>query len=169
MQFADPFGNNLNTSSIGCPTLAVNAECVPANPLPLGSKGTGFITSSQPLNVIVAEATPFGGSAYAVRAGASNSLMAPLAINGAFGGFTTQLTVYNGGTTATDVSTRFFRDDGIEVVAAAQTARLLAHTSLNLDQSASSSKLPDGFNGWAQISSPTGSQFGSTGIRAKPQ
>jgi hypothetical protein len=161
IQYADQAGNNLptNNSTASCATLAANAECIPPNPFQSGGRGTGIISSSQPLNVIVAEATPFGGSAYPVAAGAASSLIAPLALNSAFGGYITQLTTYNGGATATPVTIQFYKDDGTHVAAADQTTTIPAHSSFTLDQTASSSQLPLGFSGWAQITGAAGSSL----------
>jgi hypothetical protein len=169
IQYADQTGANLTTgSSSSCATLALNAECIPANPFPLGTHGTAIITSSQPLSVIVAEATPFGGSAYAVAEGGASSLIAPIALNGAFGGYITQLTTYNGGASAAPVTIQFFKDDGTHVVAADQIATIPSHSTFTVDQTAASSNLPVGFSGWAQITGAAGSTLVAQVLEQNP-
>jgi hypothetical protein len=169
IQYSDQFGNNIDTSnSTSCASVAANAECIPANPFPLGSHGTGIITSSQPLNVIVSEATPFGGSAYAVAEGSASSLIAPLAVNNAFGGYITQLTIYNGGISATPVTIQFYKNDGTHITAADQNITIPAYSNITLDQTAASSQLPIGFNGWAQITSAMGSKLVAQMLEQNP-
>lgn len=156
---APPLSNSSN-----CSPVPQNGECLPPIPLPSGTKGTGIITSTQPLAVIVPEGTPYGGSAYAVPAGSSNSLVAPFAINGAYGGYYTQLNVFNGGSTPATVTVTFFNQDGTPAPSSStQVVSLAPHTAINLDQSATGSGLPapnpttgyQGFNGWAQITGTT--------------
>jgi hypothetical protein len=111
-----------------------------------------MITSDQPLNVIVAEATPYGGSAYPVSQGASSNLIVPLALNGAFGGFVTQLRVFNPSSNTIKFNCTFYANDGT-LVATTPNLTLAPHTSTLLDQATVSSGLPQGFNGWAAITS----------------
>jgi hypothetical protein len=151
---------NLNgvLNQSGCNQLAALAECLPPNPFATGAAGTGLLISDQPLNVIVAEATPLGGSAYTVREGAAtSSLAAPLAINNALGGFQTQLRVFNAGTSTSNVTIRFFDQQGIAQPGATQNLNIAPYTSQTLDQTAASSGLANGFYGWAQITSTVGS------------
>ena len=160
LTYYNPQGTFLTLDST-CPTLATSGECIPINsPISSGNKGVGRITSSQPLNVIIAEATPFGGSAYAVSQGASSALIAPLAINNFFGGFITQLTVFNGGNTTATGTVKFFKDDGSPAPAGStKTFSIAPQNTAMFDQSANDSGLPSGFNGWAQITGNTGSQL----------
>jgi hypothetical protein len=118
--------------------------------------------------VIVAEATPFGGSAYAVTEGAASALIAPIVLNNAFGGYITQLTTYNGGASAAAVSIQFYKDDGTHVVAADQTATIASHSSFTLDQTAASSNLPIGFSGWAKITGADGSTLVAQVLEQNP-
>jgi hypothetical protein len=116
------------------------------------------ITSDQPLTVIVAEATPFGGSASAVSAGAAATLNTPFAFNKAFGGYTTQLAIFNAGASATNATVTFYDGaSGLPVAAATRTLNIGAKQSYTLDQALASSNLPAGFDGWAQIVGPNGS------------
>lgn len=147
--YYDQNGNYVAANS--CSGVAKSGECVEHNPFQVGSKGSGVVTSTQPLNVVVAESTPYGGSAYTVTAGGSSSLIAPFAINGDYG-FTTQLTVYNGSSSAANsVQVQFYDKNGQLQSGATQTIRTLAaHTAVTFDQS-SNSNLPANFDGWAQI------------------
>lgn len=158
IQYYDHNGSNLNLQSSSCSNLAANGECSPFNPFTQAVGGTAVLTSDQPLAVLVAESTPFGGSAYPVAAGASSSLIVPLAINGALG-FGTQLSVFNGGTNSTNVTVNFFDQSGVQLPAATKTNLLAAHSSLNLDQTGLDSNLPAGFYGWATVSGDVGSQL----------
>ena len=161
-QYFDPAGNNVGQTGVaglaGCSSVAVGAACNPINPFGKGAGGTGVIVSNQPLAVIVTESTPFGGSAYAVTAGTSQSLVAPLAINNA-GGFVTQLTVANAGAGTTTATVTFYDQHGNALPAATKNILLPAHASQTLDQTATDSGLPVGFYGWASIEGSAGSQL----------
>ena len=93
----------------------------------------------------------YGGLSYAVPAGASNQLTAPLAINNYYGGFITQLTVLNAGDNPSNVTVNIYSDTGVKQNGASKTLTL-HHIPAMLDQSDRSYGLPSGFNGWAQIS-----------------
>jgi hypothetical protein len=147
------------TTDLTCPTLQAKAECLPQNPFAQGNKGVGIITSNQPLAIIVAEGTAFGGSAYAVGSGGSSQLIAPLAFHNAYGDFSTQLTVFNGSSTASSVTVKFYDNSGLLQPNATQTFNLAAISSQTLDQSLAGSNLPNGFTGWAQITGSGGSQL----------
>jgi hypothetical protein len=136
-----------------CPTLAARAECIPANQFSPGTSGAGIIASDQPLNVVVAEATPFGGSAYAVSNGGSNSLVAPVAINNSLG-FITGLTIFNASASPISGTVQFYDASGNHIGAADKAFSATSHASTLLYQGASDSSLPSGYYGWAQISSP---------------
>lgn len=156
--YYDPSGNDLHATN-PCATVAAHAECVAANPFNSGSKGTGIINSDQPLAVIVAEGTPYGGSAYAVSSTTSNQLVAPIIMHNAYGDFSTQLTVYNVGTSSTTATVTFYDQNGAVQSGAAQNLTIPAKTAITLDQAASNSGLANGFNGWAQITGANGSQL----------
>lgn len=160
LKFYDTHGALLTTPTLqgACAILGIKAECIPANPFSNNQAGTGLITSDQPLNVLVAENTPLGGSAYVVPIGGSNNLIAPLILKNAYGDFNTRLTIFNGGTSATNVTVTFYDQNGNVVPSANQSQSVAANTTWTLDQSVTAN-LPDGFNGWATISAPTGSQL----------
>lgn len=156
VQYYNADGSSL-TATNPCPTVAQYGECVATNPFANGKNGTGVITSDQPLAVTVAEATPYGGGAYAVSSGSSSLLVAPLAINNP-GGFVTQLTIFNSGAsvvTATVVSYGTVTGS-TPVQTYTNTVSLSPHSS---QVALSTNNLPANFYGWSQISSPAGSQL----------
>jgi hypothetical protein len=135
--------------------------------LALNAQGEGVLTSSQPLNVVVAEATPYGGSAYVVAAGASNTLLAPVAIRGGLVDFTTQLSIFNGGSSPVTGTVSFFSSDGTHMGAADKAFTLGANTPTTYDQFTDSS-LGNSFYGWVQVSSPAGSQLVAQTLEQRP-
>lgn len=155
--YYDTNGSNFANDTTTCPTLAALAECLPvtSSVFSAGSKGAAIITSDQLLNVVVAESTPYGGSAYTVNQGATNSAIAPLAIKNSIN-FITQINIFNGGNTATTANVKFFDLNGNHITAADKNLNINAHTTTTLDQSTDNT-LASGFYGWAQISGPTGS------------
>lgn len=158
IQFFDKSGNALTTTAANaCSNIATDAVCSPSNPFS-SARGTGIIYSNQPLSVLVAESTPFGGTAYTVPAGAASQLIAPLAIHNA-GGFNTQLSVFNGSSTASQVTATFYDQQGNVLPAATKTLVVAAHSSQTLDQSAADSNLPQGFYGWVKLTGDSGSQL----------
>lgn len=159
LQYYTEQGVSIASPATTCGSVAGNAECIPPNPFAVGVRGTGVLISTQPLNVVVAEATPAGGSAYAVKAGAASSLVVPVALNGAFGGFTSQISVANFGPTTVTATVSFYDNNGNVQTSAAKTLTIAPYTSSVLDQSSTSSNLASGFSGWAKVSSPAGSQL----------
>ncbi len=152
IQYFNSTGFNFTNGST---TLAALGEYLPSQVFADNATGGGIITSSQPLNVIVAEGTPYGGSAYAVGGGGSSNLIAPLAINNS-GNFVTKLSVFNGGSVQVTATVRFFGRDGIEATQAARTLTIEPRTSSQLDQTQTGNGLPSGFYGWAQITGASG-------------
>ena len=140
-----------------CTTLAANAECLPNNRLPGGSTGQGIIGSDQPLNVIVSEATPFGGSAYVVSSGSSSTLIEPFAFKNAFGSFNSLYFIFNAGA-ATTATVTFYSANGTAVGGATQNVSIAAHAGATVRQDGASG-LADGFNGYAIITGAAGSQL----------
>ncbi len=158
VQYYDGTGNTYTVASASCSQLAPNAECTAPNPLAVGTKGTSLITSNQPLAVIVAESTPYGSSAYAVNAGTSSRLVAPLAINNS-GGFNTQLTIANGGASEAAVTVNFYDQSGRAIATATKNLSLAPYSAQTLDQTAADSGLAPGFYGWAMINGAAGGQL----------
>lgn len=168
-QYYNASGSLVSTPSGTCTTVAQYGECITPNPFATGTKGAGILTSDQPLNVVVAEATPYGGSAYAVSAGASSSLVAPLAINNSYGGFITQLNIFNTGANAVTTTVSFYNADGSSApVSSTKVLNIPAHATTTLDQTASDSGLAPGFYGWAMISGTTGSQLAAQVVEQNP-
>lgn len=165
--FRDTAGNSYNVLSAACSNLAAYAVCNPTNPLANGSKGIGQILSNQPLAIIVAEGTPFGSSAYSVSAGASSSLIAPLAINNS-GGFSTQLTVANDGATSATVTIKFYDKNGNLAAGATKNLVIAPFSAQTLDQTEANSGLNSGFYGWALINGAAGSQLTAQVLEQRP-
>lgn len=166
VQYYDSNGTNFNSDS--CSNLAVNGECLPGNKFATNQQGAGIINSDQPLNVIVAEGTPYGGSAYAVAQGWATSLVAPLAINQA-AGFSTQMAIFNGGSSAVTATVSFYDGaTGNHINVADRILTIQPHTSQILDQTTSGSGLPTGFYGWAQIVGASNSQLVAQVLEQNP-
>jgi hypothetical protein len=166
IQYYDLDGNNIASDT--CTNLAANAECLPLNKFTAGSQGAGVINSDQPLNVIVAEGTPYGGSAYAVNEGSTTNLVAPLAINNASGGFNTRISVFNGGSLPASVTVQFYNLDGSHVALADRQLLIQTHTSSTLDQTQSGSGLPTGYYGWALITGDSGNRLVAQVLEQNP-
>jgi hypothetical protein len=158
LQYFNAAGSQVATPTTTCTNVAAFAECIAPNPFSDGQQGTGIVYSNQPLNVIVSEATPYGGSAYPVSQGASTNLIAPLVIHNGLADFTTNLTIFNGGSSTVTGTVQFYQQNGTLVNAATKSFTLTTNTSINYDQSTDNS-LGSSFYGWAQITSPTGSKL----------
>jgi predicted outer membrane repeat protein len=166
LTYFDSTGSTLTNATVVTQVVQY-AEILPASPFSKSAAGAGVITSDQPLNVIVAEATLFGGSAYAVSAGASSNLIAPLAINKSLG-FVTQLTLFNGGASSTTATVNFYDQNGNSPSGSTQNVSIPAHQALTLDQTASASQLPSGFYGWAKITGTSGSTLVAQVLEQRP-
>ncbi len=168
LQYFDNNGASINTPAATCRLVQQNGECIAPNPFANNARGSGVLVSTQPLNVVVAQATPFGGSAYVVGAGAGSQLIAPLAINNN-GGFQTQLTVFNGGGSPASVTVTFYDKNGQAAPATStKTLQIAANTSQSLNQAAADSGLPADFYGWAQINGPANSQLVAQVLEQNP-
>jgi len=163
INYFDSAGMTLTTSTV-VTTVVQYGEVLPANPFANNTRGAGVITSNQPLNVIVAEGTPFGGSAYAVNQGANSNLVAPLAINNN-NNFVTQITVFNGGTVTTTATLTYYDQSGTSP--ANQVLTIGPRQSAIADQT-NVSGLALGFYGWAAISSTVGSQLVAQVLEQRP-
>ena len=129
------------------------------------NSGGGIITSNQPLNVVVSEAISTGGSAYNVTGQTDATLYSPLALNGAFGGFTTNIVVFNTGSTASAGQIQFYDANGN--VAATQSFSIAGHASQTLSQ-AGVSGLANNQSYWAKIVGASGSQLTAQVIEFGP-
>jgi plastocyanin len=161
IQYFDPAGNVVNGPPLSdsCNPIPAHGECLAPNPMASGKQGTGIISSSQPINAIVAEATPFGGSAYAVSAGSAANLIAPFIYNKAFGSYSTQLHIFNAGSSMVTATVNFYDYTGSLAITATKTFAIGPKQSYSLDQAASDSGLYSNFQGWAQLTSAAGSQL----------
>jgi hypothetical protein len=166
ISFFDNNGNSVPAANGTCSSVVALGECIVPNPFAVGSQGEGVIVSQQPLNVIVSEATPFGGSAYAVPAGASNNLIAPVAIKGGLVDFTTQLSIFNGGNSSVNGTVQFFDSNGNHISAADKTFSLSAHSTTIYDQAQDTTL--SNFYGWAQVVSPAGSTLVAQTLEQRP-
>jgi hypothetical protein len=166
LTYFDSTGNTLSSATVVTQVVQYG-EILPASPFAKSTAGAGVISSDQPLNVIVAEATPFGGSAYAVSAGSSSNLIAPLAINNSLG-FVTQLTIFNGGASSTTATVNFYDQSGNSPTGSTQNVTIPAHQAITLDQTASASQLPSGFYGWAKITGASGSTLVAQVLEQRP-
>lgn len=118
--------------------------------------------------MIVAEGTPYGGSAYAVSQGASRNLTAPVIIgNKGLGDFSTQLTIFNGGASTASGIVQFYNQVGTLISAATKSFTLTADTTISYNQLIDTS-LGSNFYGWAQISSNTGAQLVAQVLEQSP-
>lgn len=169
LQYFDDMGKVITTPTSTCSTVAPYGECIAPNPFITGTKGTGVLTSTQPLNVVVSEATPYGGTAYAVSGVVSDELVAPLAINNSYGGFITQLNIGNFGTTPVTATVSFFNSDGSSAsISSTKVISITSNTAITLDQTAQDSNLPVGFYGWAQITGTAGSKLVAQVLEQNP-
>lgn len=130
-------------------TIGAGAQWNPANSFIAGTSGSGQIVSSQPLNIVVSEATPTGGSAFLLNKVTANRLVAPLVSRQAYGGFSTVLYLMNAGRQPTSIKVTYYAPDGS--VVKTQTVNLAAHGSGSLDQSDAVLNLPNEFIGWAAL------------------
>ena len=158
--FYDTNGNVLDSPpslSGNCNSIAVYGECILPNPYTSTTtsnlvNGSATITTTQPLNIVIPEATSFGGSAYSIGSGATGKLIVPIALNGAYGDFKTYIDVYNANNNSANVTLTFFNADGTPApTSSTQTFILSAHTAQAFNQSAVTSNLLTGFNGWAMV------------------
>jgi photosystem II stability/assembly factor-like uncharacterized protein len=165
----DQAGNLIpfNYSTTYCTSLPLQGECFESNLFPPSTTGNAVIVSNQPLNIIISEATPYGASAYSISSGANDSLIMPVALNNASGGFTSQYNIFNGASIPTTATLLFYNNDGTPVSGASQTLTLGAYGSLVVDQSKSSA-LPSGFSGWAQLSAVPGSLLTAQVLEQNP-
>jgi alpha-tubulin suppressor-like RCC1 family protein len=117
------------------------------------SSGGGIIDSTQPLNVVVSEAIATGGSAYTVTGQTASTLYSPLALAGAFGGFTTSITIFNAGIGTSSGQIQYYDANG--TIAATQPFSISSNASQTL--TVGSLGLSDSQAYWAKISATNAS------------
>jgi hypothetical protein len=167
LSYFDAAGNTVAVPASTCVNVPAWGECVAPNPFASGQRGEAILTSLQPLNVIVSEATPYGGSAYAAVPGAASTLLAPAAIRGGLVDFTTQLNVFNGGDSAASGTIQFYDQTGTHISAADKTFSLAAHTTITYDQ-LNDTTLGNSFYGWVRISGAAGNQLVAQVLEQRP-
>ncbi len=131
-------------------TLPALGQAAPALNLTPGQSYGGIVGSNQPLNLVVAEGLSSGGSAYNVSSATASTLYSPLALNGQYG-FTTNITVFNGGSATSTGNVLFFDDAGNPVPAATKPFNVPAHASQTFKQSDAGSGLASNHAYWAKI------------------
>ena len=167
LRYFDTNGNSVSLPAGTCATVAAYSECIAPNPFASNVKGEGILVADQPLSLIVAEGTPYGGSAYAVGAGASSSLIAPVIIRGGLADFVTQLSIFNGGSTTATGTVKFYQQDGTYISGADKQLNLAPHTTTIFDQTGDT-MLGNNFYGWAQITGNGGSQLAAQVLEQRP-
>jgi hypothetical protein len=95
-------------------------------------------------------------------------LIVPLAFRNAYKDFSTQLFIFNANASATGVQVEFYDNSGNLQVAATQNFNMRAWSGQTLDQSLVSSKLPNGFTGWARITGASDSQLVAQVLEQSP-
>ena len=131
-------------------TLPALGQAAPALNLTPGQSYGGIVSSSQPLNLVVAEGLSSGGSAYNVSSATASTLYSPLALNGQYG-FTTNITVFNGGSATSTGNLLFFDDAGNPVPGATKPFNVPAHASQTFKQADGGSGLASNHAYWAKI------------------
>jgi hypothetical protein len=161
---------SVNQSNNACNLIAAVAACSPANPFNAGASGTGVVVSNQPLSILVVQNTATGSTAYTAPAfaNANATLVVPLAINNAEGGFETQLNIANVTANTGNVKVTFYDQQGDLLPAATKILALYPHTLQTLDQTAFDSYLPTGFYGWAKVEGGVGLQLVGQVLEQRP-
>jgi hypothetical protein len=121
------------------------------------------VSSSQPLNLVVTEASSGSGgalssTAYNVSPHTSNLIYNPLNLNGNFGGFTTNIYLYNAGNITSTGSISYFDQSGNQVAAATDTFAVPPHAAQSFNQSGKAG-LSSSLSYWSVVSATTGSQL----------
>lgn len=147
LSYFDNTGATFGTAA--ATSIAAGAQWNPPNGFVTGTKGSGMVVSNQPLNIVVSEATPNGGSAFMLNKITSNSLVAPLMMRRGYGNFDTTLFLMNAGTNSSTIKITYYSSDGTAVQT--QNISLEAHASAMLSQDDAVLNLPVGFIGWAKI------------------
>ena len=146
--------------------IGAGAQWSPTNGFSVGASGNAKITSSQPLNIVVSEGTPSGGSAFLLNRVTGSKLVAPLMLRRAFGGFSTDLYLLNTADQATNIKVSYYSADGSLIKT--QNASLAAHASASLDQTDAILALPNSFAGWATLDAGTNSSIAAQVLESNP-
>lgn len=128
-------------------TILANGQKAISPNLAAGSTAGGIVTSNQPLNLVVSESLNGGGSAYSVPASTAATLYSPLALNGQYG-FTTSFIIFNAGNASSNITVKYYNENGEAVVTNSYT--IPAHASQTIKQGGST--LSNTHTYWAKIS-----------------
>lgn len=127
--------------------------------LAAGQVGSAIVTSDEPVKVLVAGASSEGNAISADSYEAidldleqGSTIYAPIALNNAYGGFSTTFMVDNVSSTPAVATVTYYNNTGSAVLT--QSVQLKAFGEALIDQT--QAQLPQGFAGWATISSDAG-------------
>jgi hypothetical protein len=128
-------------------------------PLPNGFAGTATVVSSaQPVAAVVNEVGPGGRfSSYDATAVGNTKLLAPVALNGAFGGYFTGAGVQNTTNTSGMVGITYYNPDGSQ--AKTLTKAISANGYLGLYQGDPTDGPPSSANGYSAVLTPSAGLF----------
>jgi hypothetical protein len=150
-------GSLLGIDSNGGNTLAATATYVSPSSLPDGSVGSAYILSTQPLAVIVTEASN-NISAYDAINGnndAATTLYAPNLVHNAYGDYNTSLILQNASSSDAVVNIQYYNGD--TSTAGTTNGTLAGSTQVTIPkkstQTISQANLPNAFAGWGLITS----------------
>ena len=146
--------------------IGAGAQWNPANGFGVGASGNAQVVSDQPLNIVVSEGTPTGGSAFLLNKVTASKLIAPLILRRAYNNFSTVLYLLNASSNAASVKVTYYAADGTPVKV--QNINLAAHASANLDQTDAVLNLPDGFVGWAALDAGTNASICAQVLESNP-
>lgn len=146
--------------------IGAGAQWNPANGFVAGMSGNAQVVADQPLNIVVSEGTPTGGSAFLLNKVIASKLVAPLILRRAYNNFSTILYLLNASGIATSVKVTYYAADGTPVKI--QNVNLAAHASASLDQTDAVLNLPDGFIGWAALETGTNASICAQVLESNP-
>lgn len=153
-QYYDANGQSLSFSIQSCTLIAPSAECQP-----VFDRTVYFVvlSSDQPLSVVVASGSdnPVGVD-YIAPTTPTSSIITPLAMRNAFGGFYSNLSVLNVGADTVTTTLKCYDLNGNLQTQLTKNIIIASHTS---EYALVSTDLPDGFVGWAQVDGPVKSQL----------
>lgn len=157
------YNNNGSFITTTTTSLPVNGQSILDNSVvPTTTTVNAVISSTAPLNVLVTEGAggANGGTsaaAYNVSPSVGSTLYDPVALNGAFGGFTTTVTLYNTGSVTTTGSINYFDQNGNAATGATANFTLAPHQVTTVSQN--NPALSASVSYFGVISSTSGSQL----------
>jgi hypothetical protein len=148
------------TTQTGLPAHAYAAfYSGPPLPLTSGFAGTAtIISSAQPVAAVVNEVGPGGRfSSYDATAAGNTRLLAPVALNNAFGGYFTGMGVQNTTGTSGTVGVTYYNPDGS--IAKAVSTAISANGYLGIYQGDATDGPPSSTNGYSAVLTPSSGVF----------